>query len=126
VREALINAEITRITVSRATGHGRQMGEEFYRGQAFAPNLIPKVRLDIACNDEFVEITCNAIISAVKKGGSKIGDGKIFITPLRNASASGQVKGGGALYNAPGHLSAARTFFLFRFHCNEQQNFLPC
>ena len=82
VREAHINAEITRITVSRATGHGRQMGEEFYRGQAFAPNLIPKVRLDIACNDEFVEITCNAIISAVKKGGSKIGDGKIFITPL--------------------------------------------
>lgn len=82
VREALINAQITRITVSRATGHGRQMGEEFYRGQTFAPNLIPKVRLDIACNDQFVEIACDAIINAVKKGGSKIGDGKIFITHL--------------------------------------------
>ena len=82
VREALISAEITRITVSRVTGHGRQVAEELYRGQTFAPNLIPKVRLDIACNDEFVEITCDAIIRAVKKRGSKIGDGKIFITHL--------------------------------------------
>jgi nitrogen regulatory protein P-II 1 len=82
VREALIHAQITRITVSRATGHGRQVEEDLYRGQTVAPNLIPKVRLDIACNDDFVEITCNAIINAVKKGGSKIADGKIFITPL--------------------------------------------
>jgi len=82
VREALINAEITRITVSRVTGHGRQVEEELYRGQAFAPNLIPKVRLDIACNDGFVKITCDAIINAVKQNGGKIGDGKIFITPL--------------------------------------------
>ncbi len=82
VREALISAEITRITVSRVTGHGRQVEEELYRGQKFAPTLIPKVRLDIACNDEFVEITCDAIIRAVKKGGGKIGDGKIFIIPL--------------------------------------------
>jgi nitrogen regulatory protein P-II 1 len=82
VREALINAEITRITVSRVTGHGRQVEEELYRGQSFAPNLIPKVRLDIACNDGFVKITCDAIINAVKQNGGKIGDGKIFITPL--------------------------------------------
>ena len=82
VREALINAEITRITVSRVTGHGRQVEEELYRGQTFAPNLIPKARLDIACNDEFVDITCNAIINAVKKNGGNIGDGKIFITNL--------------------------------------------
>jgi nitrogen regulatory protein P-II 1 len=82
VREALISAEITRITVSRVTGHGRQVEEELYRGQKIAPTLIPKVRLDIACNDEFVEITCDVIIRAVKKGGGKIGDGKIFIMPL--------------------------------------------
>ena len=82
VREALISAEITRITVSRVTGHGRQVEEELYRGQKFAPNLIPKARLDIACNDEFVEIICDVIIRAVKKGGGKIGDGKIFIMPL--------------------------------------------
>jgi len=82
VREALIGAEITRITVSRVTGHGRQVEEELYRGQKFAPTLIPKVRLDIACNDEYVETTCDVIMRAVKKGGGKIGDGKIFITPL--------------------------------------------
>ena len=82
VREALISAEITRITVSRVTGHVRQVEEELYRGQKIAPTLIPKVRLDIACNDEFVEITCDVIIRAVKKGGGKIGDGKIFIMPL--------------------------------------------
>jgi nitrogen regulatory protein P-II 1 len=82
VREALIADKITRITVSRVTGRGRQVEEELYRGQTIAPNLIPKVRLDIACNDEFVEIACNAIIRAVKHGNGKIGDGKIFITPL--------------------------------------------
>ncbi len=80
VREALIAAEITRITVSRVTGHGRQEGESIYRGQKVVPNLIPKVRLDIACNDEYVDITVKTIIKTAKTG--KIGDGKIFITPL--------------------------------------------
>ncbi len=82
VREALIAAEITRITVSRVSGHGRGTDEELYRGQVVVPNLIPKVRLDIACNDEFVDIACNAIIKAAKHGDGKIGDGKIFVTPL--------------------------------------------
>jgi len=82
VREALIDAKITRITVSRVTGHGRQVEEELYRGQTFAPNLIPKVRLDIACNDEFVKITCDAVIRAAKHEDGRIGDGKIFIMPL--------------------------------------------
>lgn len=82
VRTALFAAKITRITVSRVSGHGRQEDEEIYRGQVFAPNLIPKVRLDIACNDEYVDIACKAIIKAAKHGGGKIGDGKIFVTPL--------------------------------------------
>ena len=83
VREALIEAEITRITVSRCTGHGRSQPEaELYRGQAIVPNLIPKVRLDIACNDEFVEIACEAILRSAPHDGGAIGDGKIFITPL--------------------------------------------
>lgn len=64
------------------TGHGRQVEEELYRGQTFAPNLISKVRLDIACNDEFVKITRDAIMRAAKHGDGKIGDGKIFITHL--------------------------------------------
>lgn len=82
VREALIAADITRITVSRVSGHGRGVDEELYRGQVVAPNLIPKVRLEIACNEEFVETAVNAIIKAAKHGEGKIGDGKIFVTPL--------------------------------------------
>lgn len=83
VREALIEAEITRITVSRVSGHGQQVNEEIYRGQKMIPNLIPKVRLDIAVNDEFVDITVDTIIKTAKTdGGGKVGDGKIFITPL--------------------------------------------
>jgi nitrogen regulatory protein P-II 1 len=82
VREALIRAEITRISVSRCTGHGRQENIEIYRGQAVMPNLRDKVRLDIACNDSFVEITVQAILGAARHGRGEIGDGKIFITPL--------------------------------------------
>lgn len=82
VREALLAAEITRITVSRVSGHGRGVDEDLYRGQVVAPNLIPKVQLQIACNDPFVEIAVNAIIKAAKHGDGKIGDGKIFVTPL--------------------------------------------
>ncbi len=80
VREALIEAEITRITVSRVSGHGRQETIELYRGKKVVPNLIPKIRIDIAVNDAFVDITVNAILNSAKSG--KIGDGKIFITPL--------------------------------------------
>jgi nitrogen regulatory protein P-II 1 len=83
VREALLSAEITRITVSRCTGHGQHQPEsDLYRGQLVVPNLLPKVRLDIACNDEFVEITVKAILGAAKHGQGEIGDGKIFITHL--------------------------------------------
>jgi nitrogen regulatory protein P-II 1 len=83
VREALIEAEITRITVSRVSGHGQQMGEEIYRGKRVVPNLVPKVRLEIAVNEEFVDITVDAIIGAARSGTEgEVGDGKIFITPL--------------------------------------------
>lgn len=80
VRESLIEAEITRITVSRVAGHGQQKREEIYRGKKVIPNLIPKMRLEIAVNEAFVDITVNAIIKAAKTG--EVGDGKIFITPL--------------------------------------------
>lgn len=80
VREALVAAEVYRITVSRVSGRGQQMGEEIYRGQRVPAHLLPKVRLDIACNEEFVEPCCEAIIRAANSG--TIGDGKIFITAL--------------------------------------------
>jgi len=82
VREALIAAEIKRITVSRVTGHGQQVDEDLYRGQKVTPNLIPKIRLEIGVNDAFVEITVDTIIAAARHGDGKIGDGKIFITHL--------------------------------------------
>jgi len=83
VREALINAEITRITVSRVSGHGRQVRKEIYRGQTITPDLIPKVRLEIAVNDEFVDITTETIIKSARTNErGELGDGKIFITPL--------------------------------------------
>lgn len=83
VREALIAAEITRITVSRVDGHGRQEGTEIYRGQVVVPNLIPKVEIKIGVNEEFVDVTVDAILKSARHGSNgKIGDGKIFITPL--------------------------------------------
>jgi len=83
VREALIDAEITRITICRVSGHGRQRDEEIYRGQIVVPNLLPKIRIDIAVNEEFVKITIDTIIKSAKSGGiGDVGDGKIFITNL--------------------------------------------
>ena len=85
VREALIAAEISRITVSKVSGHGQQQQEEYYRGQKIIPNLIPKIKIEIALNDEFVDITVDTIIKAARtKEGTEgeIGDGKIFILPL--------------------------------------------
>ena len=84
VREALIEAEITRITVSRVSGNGRQRIEEMYRGQKIVPDLIPKIRIEIAVNDSFVDITVNTILRSARTNGEggTVGDGKIFITPL--------------------------------------------
>jgi nitrogen regulatory protein P-II 1 len=84
VREALIDAEITRITVSRVSGNGRQRIEELYRGQKIVPDLIPKIRIEIAVNDSFVDITVDTILRSARTNGveGNVGDGKIFITPL--------------------------------------------
>jgi nitrogen regulatory protein P-II 1 len=83
VREALLEAEIYRISVSRVSGHGQQRVEEMYRGQVIVPDLIPKIRIEIAVNDTFVDIAVNAILNSARTNGTgKVGDGKIFITPL--------------------------------------------
>jgi nitrogen regulatory protein PII len=83
VRESLIDAGIERITVSYGSGHGRSKTEEIYRGQKIVPNLIPNARIEIAVNDEFVDITVNAILNATKAhDGGLIGSGKIFVMPL--------------------------------------------
>jgi len=86
VREALIEAEIKRITVSRVSGHGQQRVEEMYRGQIIVPDLIPKIRIEIAVNESFVDITVDTILKSARTNGpeGKVGDGKIFITPLED------------------------------------------
>jgi nitrogen regulatory protein P-II 1 len=82
VRDELIKAEITRITVSRCTGRGRAEETGLYRGQKVAPTLISKIRIDVACNDDFVDVVIKAIIKGAKHGGGTIGDGKVFVTAL--------------------------------------------
>ena len=81
VKEELFRAEVFKMTVSRVRGCGQQKGyDESYRGQIRSINLLEKIRLEIAVNDNFVKPTVAAIIKGAKTG--KIGDGKIFITPL--------------------------------------------
>lgn len=82
VREELIKSEIYRITVSRCAGRGQAETIDLYRGQEVAPDLLPNVRLDIACNDDWVDVAVKAILRAARRGEGKIGDGKIFISPL--------------------------------------------
>ncbi|MEM9414513.1 MAG: P-II family nitrogen regulator [Planctomycetota bacterium] len=82
VHQSLIDAEIFRITVTRVTGHGQQEDRELYRGQEVTPDLIPKVRLDIAVNDSFVEPTVQAILAGARHNGGEVGDGKILVVPL--------------------------------------------
>ena len=82
VKEALYNSEINLITVSEVLGHGRQKGiAEVYRGAKETGNLLRKIRLEIAVNDNFVEPTIKAIIRGAKTG--ETGDGKIFVLELK-------------------------------------------
>ena len=83
VREALIDNDITRITVVRVSGHGQQQDVDIHRGKRVVPNLIPKVKIEIAVNEDFVDITVDTIIKAAKTNATgEVGDGKIFITNL--------------------------------------------
>ena len=81
VKEALFEAEVTKMTVSNVIGCGQQMGyTESYRGAVSEINMLKKVRIEIAVNDDFVKPAVDAIIKGARSGN--IGDGKIFITEL--------------------------------------------
>jgi nitrogen regulatory protein P-II 2 len=84
VKAALTEVEVFRLTVMDVQGFGRQKGHtEVYRGHEIAVNLLRKVQLQIAVNDQFVEPTINAIIKGGRTGSSgEIGDGKIFVLPM--------------------------------------------
>jgi nitrogen regulatory protein P-II 1 len=78
VKEELYKAEVNLITVSEVLGHGRQKGvTEVYRGAKETGNLLRKIRLEIAVNDNYVEPTIKAIVKGAKTG--ETGDGKIFV-----------------------------------------------
>jgi len=82
VKDELYEHEINLITVSEVLGHGRQKGvTEIYRGAKESGNLLRKVRLEIAVNDNFVEPTIEAIIKGARTG--ETGDGKIFVLDLK-------------------------------------------
>ncbi|MFA5068678.1 MAG: P-II family nitrogen regulator [Candidatus Omnitrophota bacterium] len=82
VKKALYEAEVYKMTVTNALGCGQQKGyTETYRGVIHDINLLKKIRLDIAVNEDFVEPTIKAIIRGAKT--DKIGDGKIFVLDLQ-------------------------------------------
>ncbi len=81
VKEELYKEEVNLITVNEVLGHGRQKGiTEVYRGFKETGNLMRKIRLEIAVNDNFVEPTIRAITKGAQTG--KMGDGKIFVLNL--------------------------------------------
>ena len=82
VRDALLEAKVSRITVTRVAGHGQQEDIDLYRGKEINPSLIPKVEIKVACNEDFVDSIIEAISKAARHGEGRIGDGKIFVTPL--------------------------------------------
>jgi nitrogen regulatory protein P-II 2 len=84
VREAISEIGIEGLTVSEVKGFGRQKGHtELYRGAEYMVDFLPKVKLEIAVNDEFVQRLVDAIAEAAHTG--KIGDGKIFVYDLEQA-----------------------------------------
>lgn len=83
VKVELYKADINLMTVNEVLGHGRQKGiTEVYRGVRESGNLLRKIRLEIAVNDDYLERT----IAAISKGAhtGETGDGKIFVLPLEN------------------------------------------
>lgn len=81
VKKALFDADIHKMTVTNAVGCGQQKGfTETYRGIISEINLLKKVRLEIAVNEDYVDPTVSAIIKGARTGN--IGDGKIFVLDL--------------------------------------------
>lgn len=84
VKSLLGAAGVHGVTVSDVRGVGRQRGRtEIYRGHEYTVDLIPKVKLEIAAEDEQVDRIIEAIVKGARTGvEGKIGDGKVFVTPL--------------------------------------------
>ena len=84
VREALSEIGIAGMTVSEVKGFGRQKGHtELYRGAEYIVDFLPKVKIEIAVNDDLADQTVSTIASVART--EKIGDGKIFVMDLQEA-----------------------------------------
>jgi nitrogen regulatory protein P-II 2 len=86
VQSALAKQDVYLMTVSDVRGCGRQGGyTEVYRGAEFQVRLLPKLKLEIAVNDAFIEAAVEAIVHAARTGpAGTVGDGKIFVLPLED------------------------------------------
>ncbi len=85
VREALTEIGVQGLTVSEVQGYGRQQGHtEIYRGAEYAVNFLPKLRLELAVADELADSAVESIANAART--EQIGDGKIFVQELENAT----------------------------------------
>ncbi len=83
VKEQLYKAEVFKMSVTNSLGCGQQKGyTESYRGVDIEVNLLKKTRIEIAVNDDFVQVTIDALVRGARSG--EIGDGKIFVLPLEN------------------------------------------
>ncbi|MDR2803463.1 MAG: P-II family nitrogen regulator [Treponema sp.] len=81
VKQELYKTEVYKLSVTNALGCGQQKGyTEHYRGVEMEVNLLKKVRIEVAVNDNFVKPTVDAIIKGARSGD--IGDGKIFVLPI--------------------------------------------
>jgi len=84
VKEALHEVGLQGITVVEAKGFGRQKGHtELYRGAEYVVDFLPKVKIEVVCDDAVVERAVEAIISSARTG--RIGDGKIFVSSVEDA-----------------------------------------
>lgn len=81
VREALSEVDIQGMTITEVKGFGRQKGHtELYRGAEYVIDFLPKLKIEIAVNDDVLDLVIDAITKAAHTG--KIGDGKIFVLDL--------------------------------------------
>ncbi len=82
VKEALHEVGLQGITVLEAKGFGRQKGHtELYRGAEYVVDFLPKVKIEVVCDDALAERAVDAIVAAARTG--RIGDGKIFVTDVQ-------------------------------------------
>ena len=83
VKQSLYKCNIFKMSITNALGCGQQMGyHESYRGVDVEVNLLKKIRIEIAVNDDFVDPTVKALIEGARTG--EIGDGKIFVLPMES------------------------------------------